>query len=40
MAPGMAIEIARRRLSDELRPGAEEMETMLKALNTNAAASK
>ena len=40
MAPGMAIEIARRGLSEELRPGAEEMETMLKALNSNAAASK
>jgi chemotaxis protein MotA len=37
MAPGMAVEIARRRLGEELRPGAEELETMLKPLNTNAA---
>ena len=37
MAPGMAVEIARRRLGEELRPGAEELETMLKPLNTNVA---
>ncbi len=37
MAPGMAVEIARRALGEELRPGAEEMETMLKHLNTNVA---
>lgn len=36
MAPGMAVEIARRGLGEELRPGAEELETMLKALNANA----
>ena len=40
MAPGMAVEIARRSLSEELRPGADELETMLKALNTNAAQAK
>lgn len=33
MAPGMAIEIGRRGLSDELRPTANELEAMLKALN-------
>ena len=36
MAPGMAVEIARRSLSEELRPTAEELETMLKGLNSNA----
>jgi chemotaxis protein MotA len=36
MAPGMAVEIARRGLGEELRPGAEELETMLKTLNANA----
>ncbi|MGA2863770.1 MAG: flagellar motor stator protein MotA [Verrucomicrobiota bacterium] len=36
MAPGMAVEIARRGLSEELRPGAEELEDMLKPLNANA----
>ncbi len=33
MAPGMAVEVGRRGLSDELRPGADELETMLKPLN-------
>jgi chemotaxis protein MotA len=33
MAPGMAVEIARRSLSEDLRPNAEELETMLKSLN-------
>jgi chemotaxis protein MotA len=40
MAPGMAVEIARRGLSEDLRPGADELETMLKALNANAAQAK
>ena len=40
MAPGMAVEIARRSLGEELRPGAEELETMLKGLNANAAQAK
>jgi chemotaxis protein MotA len=40
MAPGMAVEIARRGLSEDLRPGADELETMLKALNANAAKGK
>ena len=40
MAPGMAVEIARRGLSEELRPGADELETMLKALNANAGQTK
>jgi chemotaxis protein MotA len=40
MAPGMAVEIARRGLGEELRPGADELETMLKALNANAAQAK
>ena len=40
MAPGMAVEIARRGLSEDLRPGADELETMLKALNANAAQGK
>ena len=31
-APIMAVEVARRGLSSELRPTADEMETMLKAL--------
>jgi hypothetical protein len=34
MAPIMAVEAARRSLSGDMRPGADEMETMLKALNT------
>jgi len=33
LAPIMAVEVARRGLSSELRPGEQEMETMLKALN-------
>jgi chemotaxis protein MotA len=33
MAPGMAVEIARRSLGEDLRPNAEELETMLKGLN-------
>jgi chemotaxis protein MotA len=37
MAPGMAVETARRGLGEELRPGAEELEAMLKHLNANAA---
>jgi chemotaxis protein MotA len=40
VAPVMAIEIARRSLGDDLRPDADEMETMLKALNSNAAPAK
>lgn len=38
MAPIMAVEAARRSLSGEMRAGADEMETMLKALNTPAKA--
>ena len=34
MAPIMAVESARRSLSGEMRGGADEMETMLKAINT------
>lgn len=34
MAPGMALEVGRRGLSDELRPSATELETMLKSVNT------
>jgi chemotaxis protein MotA len=40
MAPGIAVEIARRGLSEELRPDADELETMLKALNGNVAQTK
>ena len=40
MAPGMAVEIARRSLSEDLRPGADELEAMLKTLNANAAQAK
>ena len=40
MAPGMAVEIARRGLGDELRPSADELENMLKSLNANAAQKK
>lgn len=36
MAPGMAVEVARRGLSEELRPTADELEVMLKSLNANA----
>ena len=34
MAPAMAIEVSRRGLSSELRPNEDEMETMLKSLNS------
>jgi chemotaxis protein MotA len=37
LAPIMAVEVARRGLSSELRPGEQEMETMLKALNVQKA---
>jgi chemotaxis protein MotA len=37
MAPAMAVEIARRSLGDDLRPNADELETMLKDLNSKAA---
>jgi chemotaxis protein MotA len=37
MAPVMAIEVARRGLSSDVRPSADELETMLKALNTQRA---
>ena len=40
MAPGMAVELARRSLSEELRPNADELEKMLKPLNANAAQAK
>jgi chemotaxis protein MotA len=40
MAPGMAVEIARRGLGEELRPNADQLETMLKALNVNVAQAK
>ena len=40
MAPGMAVEIARRGLSEDLRPNADELEAMLKPLNANAAQAK
>jgi chemotaxis protein MotA len=40
MAPGMAVEIARRGLAEELRPNADELEVMLKALNVNVAQAK
>jgi chemotaxis protein MotA len=40
MAPGMAVEISRRALSDELRPGADELEKTLKTLNANVAQAK
>jgi len=36
LAPIMAVETARRGLSGEVRPTADDMETMLKALNTQA----
>ena len=39
MAPIMAVEVARRSLSGEMRPTADEMESMLKALNTPVKAS-
>ena len=37
MAPVMAIEVARRGLSSDVRPTSDELETMLKALNTQRA---
>lgn len=37
MAPAMAVELARRSLSEELRPGADELEEMLRSLGANAA---
>ena len=40
MAPGMAIEVARRSLSEDLRPGADELEAMLKTLAANATKSQ
>jgi chemotaxis protein MotA len=40
MAPGMAVEIARRALSEDLRPEADELENLLKTLNANVAAKK
>lgn len=36
MAPIMAVEVARRGLSSDVRPSADEMEAMLKALNNQA----
>ena len=38
MSPIMAVEVARRGLSSELKPSADSLETMLKALNQTAAA--
>ena len=40
MAPGMAVEIARRGLGEELRPNADELEAMLRVLNVNVAQAK
>lgn len=40
MAPGMAVEVARRSLGDDLRPKADELEVMLKGLNAVAGARK
>jgi chemotaxis protein MotA len=40
MAPGMAVELARRSLSEELRPDADELEKMLKTISANAAKGK
>ena len=40
MAPAMAIEVARRSLGDDLRPDADEMESMLKSVTAAAAAAK
>ena len=34
MAPIMAVEVARRGLSSDVRPGSDELETMLKSLNS------
>ena len=36
MAPIVAVEVARRSLSSDVRPSADEMETMLKSVNTPA----
>lgn len=36
MAPGMAVEVGRRGLGDELRPSASELEAMLKSLSAPA----
>ena len=36
MAPIVAVEVSRRGLSSDVRPTADEMETMLKALNSQA----
>jgi chemotaxis protein MotA len=40
MAPGMAVELARRSLSEELRPDADELEKMLKTISANASKGK
>jgi hypothetical protein len=37
MAPVMAVEVARRCLDPNVQPEADELEKMLKALNTGAA---
>jgi chemotaxis protein MotA len=37
MAPVMAVEVARRGLQSDVRPSSEDLETMLKALNTQKA---
>jgi chemotaxis protein MotA len=37
LAPVMAIEVARRGLASDVRPGEQELETMLKALNVQKA---
>jgi chemotaxis protein MotA len=34
MAPIVAVEVARRSLGSDVRPSADEMETMLKSVNT------
>jgi chemotaxis protein MotA len=39
-APGMAVELARRSLSEELRPNADELEKMLKSISSKAAPTK
>jgi chemotaxis protein MotA len=40
MAPVMAVEIARRGLSSEIKPGAEELEAMLKSLGSGGGAKR
>lgn len=40
MAPGMSVELARRSLSEELRPDADELEEMLRPLNAGTGAPK